>query len=136
MAIQIERRTGFYNKWIEYSIYLDGRRVTRIAANQKLELQLPTSPCQLKIKKEFQKGTIIEVTEGEQLIVKRNKWSYLMQFLYYYIILLAPAINFISYSYPLSTTTKLLIWISSLISYLILYITLPTITIIKKTPNS
>lgn len=130
--IKLTRRTGFYNSWFDYYIELDGKRITRISANQKRELHLPNSPCQLKLKKEFQRGTQIEVSDGDHLIIKRNQWSYIMQMLYVINVTIVPTLNYIDSSNNIPTQLKLMIWIALWVIYLILYITLPTLSIIKK----
>lgn len=53
MPITIERQTGWFNRLGEVDIYCDNNILVSISNNECKEISLPTSPCQIYLKKYF-----------------------------------------------------------------------------------
>ncbi|MGT2829339.1 hypothetical protein AB6M97_03265 [Streptococcus hillyeri] len=135
MTIQLERKTGWFDTLLTYRIYLDSELVGTIASNEIHSLQLPQSHCQLKIKKDFQKAASLEVVNGDNLVIKPNRLGLILRLLYYLGILGIPLISFLRYSVPIIEQYQyflISLVILDMLILMIVYITHPTITIIKK----
>ncbi|WP_162011316.1 hypothetical protein [Streptococcus sp. S784/96/1] len=139
MTIKIERQTGWLDTLTSYRIYLNSQLVRTIVNNEIQEMQLPQSHCQLRVKKDFQKAAYIDAMEGDHLIIKVNQLGYLLRILYYMGIVSLPMLNLFRYSNPILEQYKY-VMLGLIILYIliltVIYITHPTIAIIKKTPNS
>ncbi|WP_161978783.1 hypothetical protein [Streptococcus sp. S784/96/1] len=135
MTIKIERQTGWLDTLTSYRIYLNSRLVRTIVNNEIQEMQLPQSHCQLRVKKDFQKAASLEVVNGDNLVIKPNRLSLVLRLLYYLGILGIPLISFLRYSVPIIEQYQyflISLVILDMLILMIVYITHPTITIIKK----
>lgn len=138
MIIKLEHQTPF-DLLTNYRLYIDGQFVRNLSSHQYIELPIPQSPCNLQVKKGWQKPLMATVSAGDDLVMTPNKWSYLFKGLYAMGMMSLATINLLRHDYPWLEHFKYLI-LAVILGYmaiiLFFYLKTPTISLRKRGANN
>lgn len=87
MSITIKRNTNWLGSGTNCSILLNGKKVAKIARNQKINLDISNEKTQLRVSQFGSKSNEVDVTDGDIVEIKTGKGNYINIFAFFIYIL-------------------------------------------------